>query len=70
MKPELPIKIQEHLPEDVVWYISTFVPHFPKPKKTPPCSPSLQRELERLQCSPMRGKNEMYLWGLIDFVLD
>lgn len=67
MKPELPIELQERFPKDIVWYISTFVPHLPRPKKT---SLSLQRELERLQRSPLRGKSEMYLRDFMDFILD
>lgn len=70
MKPELPMEIQQFLPEDIVRYIRRYVPHIPKVKKTPPTSPSLQRELERIQRSPLRGKNEMYLRNFDDFVLD
>ena len=68
MKPELPIQIQDLLSPDVICHIQRFVPHLPK-KKTPPASPSLQRELERLQRSPLRGINEMYLKGFDDFIL-
>jgi len=68
MKPELPREIQMLLPEDIVWYIRQFVPHLPK--KSPTSSPNLHRELERIQRSPLRGKNAMYLKGFDDFVLD
>ncbi len=68
MKPELPLEIQDLLSVDLVRHIQMFVPHLPK-KRTPPTSPSLQRELERLQRSPLRGVNEMYLKGFDDFIL-
>lgn len=70
MKPELPMEIQLLLPEDVVWVIQQFVPHLPKQKKQGPASPGLQAQLERLQRSPLLGKNEMYLRDLDDFILD
>lgn len=66
MKPELPREIQTLLPKDVVALIRSFTPHLPK--SNPP-SPGLQRELERIQRSPLLGKNEMYLKGLDDFIL-
>jgi hypothetical protein len=68
MKPELPLEIQDLLSVDLVRHIQRFVPHLSK-KKSPPTSPSLQRELERLQRSPLRGVNEMYLRGFDDFIL-
>lgn len=64
IKPRLPDHIELMLPYDVVRYIYTFVPKFPKPN---PPSPGLQRELERLQHTPKR--NAMDLYGLEDFVL-
>lgn len=68
MKPELPLEIQALLPEDIVRYIRKFVPHI---KKSPPPSPGLLRELERIQRSPLRGKkNEMYMKGYDDFILE
>ena len=66
-KPKLPDEIEAKLPLDVLRYMYTFVPHDRK-KKTPPASPSLQRELERLQRSPKR--TAMDLFGLDDFVLN
>lgn len=69
MKPTLPTEIQDMLPEDIVKVINSFIPHFPK-KKSPTVSPSLQSQLMKLQRSPIRGKNEMYLKGFDDFILD
>jgi hypothetical protein len=66
MKPELPREIRELLPREIVGIIRSFVPHI---SKSNPPSPGLQRELERLQRSPLKGKNEMYLKGLSDFIL-
>lgn len=66
MKPELPREIQNLLPKDVVALIRSFTPHI---QKSNPPSPGLQRELERIQRSPARGRNEMYMKGLDDFIL-
>ena len=63
-KPRLPREIESQLPIEIVSLINTFVPKLPKPR---PVSPSLQRELERIQRSPKR--NAMDLYGLDDFVL-
>ena len=67
MKPKLPDEISRTLPTDLLRHIYSFVP--PLPPVTPKHSPSLQRELERIQRSPLRGKNEMYLKGFEDFIL-
>lgn len=67
MKPELPKEIQNLLPKDIVHHIRKFVPHV---KKSPPPSPSLLREIDRIQRSPLLGKNEMYMKGYDDFILD
>lgn len=64
-KPRLPPQIEALLPEDVVRNIYRFVP---RSKKSPPPSPSLQRELEKLQRSPKRTAMDLY--GLDDFVLN
>ena len=68
MKPRLPIEIQDILNDDVIRVIYSFVPHLPK-KVSPKVSPSLQYEIMKLQRSPKRGKNEMYLRGFDDFIL-
>lgn len=63
-KPRLPKEVESQLPTEIVSLIYKFVPKLPKPS---PPSPSLQRELERLQKSPKRNAMDMY--GLEDFVL-
>lgn len=64
MKPRLPYEIEQIIPSDVLHIIYGFVPHLPK-KPLP--SPSLQRELEKLQNSK---HPPMYMRNLEDFVLD
>ena len=63
-KPRLPREVELLFPIEIVSKIYKYVP---KPRKPTPVSPSLQRELERLQRSPKR--NSMDLYGLDDFVL-
>lgn len=63
-KPRLPREVELLFPAEIVKEIYKFVPKLPKPSLP---SPSLQRELERLQRSPKR--NAMDLYGLDDFVL-
>lgn len=63
-KPRLPREIELLFPSEIVTKIYKLVPKLPKPVAI---SPSLQRELERLQRSPKR--NAMDLYGLDDFVL-
>ena len=67
MKPELPYEIRSQLPSVIVWLIRSFTPHIEKEKTL---SPNLQRELERIQLSPLRGKSKMYMKGFDDFILD
>lgn len=62
--PRLPREIELLFPSEIVTKIYKYVPKLPKPT---PVSPSLQRELEKLQRSPKR--NAMDLYGLDDFVL-
>jgi hypothetical protein len=72
MKPQLPIEISAKLPDDIVSYIQTFVPHLPKPKKprTPSVSPNMERDLRLIQNMQLRGKDNMFLRDLEDFLLD
>ena len=74
MKPQLPPEIAELFPASIVSHIHSFVPHLPKtPKWAPlPCtvSPNMERDLRLLQHSALRGKNEMWLRELDDFMLD
>jgi hypothetical protein len=53
---------------DVVREIDKFFP-YPKKKKES-ISPSMQKELHKIQTLTLYGKNQMYMKGLIDFVLD
>ena len=69
VKPRLPDSIAKLLPLDVIWYISTFVPHLEK-RQTPSSSPSLQKELTRIQTINLKGKSAMYMRDLEDFLLD
>jgi hypothetical protein len=68
MDPELKSFLIEAMNADVVWVISQFV-GYPKKKKVKH-SPMLQKELIKLQCSPLIGANEMYLRELDDFILE
>jgi hypothetical protein len=68
MKPKLPSVLEVMLPEDVVNYIYKFVPHHKKVKKEH--SPSLQRELMRIQTVTLGGKSASYMKGLSAFCLD
>ncbi len=53
---------------DVVREIDKFFP-YPKKKKES-ISPSMQKELQKIQTLNLRGKSNMYMKDLIDFVLD
>lgn len=63
-KPRLPRHLERKLPPEVLHLLYEFVPHLDKAK---PPSPSLERELTRLQ----HGKKQtaMYLKDLDDFIL-
>ena len=63
----LPQCVKDKLPNDVVANIESFLP---KKKKTKQISPSLQRELEKLQKITLKGKSGMYLREFADFSLD
>lgn len=55
-------------PEDIVIYIDKFIPYYKKQKTT--YSPSLQKELTKIQNMKLKGLNNMYMKNLYDFVLD
>lgn len=61
--------LERILPRDVINVIQTFVPSYPKKKKLN-VSPSMQKELKRIQYTNLKGKNDMYLRDLDDFCLD
>jgi len=58
----------ERLPDDVLRHILRFIPEPPKKKKS--VSPSFQRELYKIQKMTLKGKNNMYMRDLEDFLLD
>ncbi len=60
--------LNQILPMDVVREIDKFFP-YPKKKKES-VSPSMQKELHKIQTITLYGKSPMYMKGLIDFVLD
>lgn len=64
----LPQCIKDELPDDVVRHILAFLPKPSKKKKQ--MSPSLQRELEKIQKLTLKGKNGMYLREFSCFLLD
>jgi hypothetical protein len=69
MKPQLPDEIRLALPSEIVHHIYSYVPHMEKESpKTP--SPSLQKELQRIQSVRLKGKSAMYMKEFEDFCLD
>jgi len=56
------------LPQDLIYVIDSYF-EYPKKKKNISVSPSLQRQLQKIQTSPTR-KLAMYMRGLEDFCLD
>lgn len=60
--------LNQVLPMDVVREIDKFFP-YPKKKKES-VSPSMQKELHKIQTITLHGKSAMYMKDLIDFVLD
>lgn len=63
----LPQVVKDKLPDDIVKMIMTYLP---KKKKKGHISPSLQRELEKVQKLALKGKCGMYLREFDDFSLD
>ena len=58
----------QKLPDDILHHILRFIPTPPKKKKS--VSPSFQKELYKLQKMTLKGKNNMYMRDLEDFLLD
>jgi hypothetical protein len=54
----LPQEIKDKIPDDIVNLSLTYLP---KKKKRGHISPSIQRELEKLQKITLKGKSAMYL---------
>jgi len=63
----LPQEVKDKLPDDIVNLIMTYLP---KKKKKGHVSPSLQRELEKLQKLTLKGQSGMYLREFSAFVID
>lgn len=69
MKKGSPVYVlQEILPLDVVYVISKFIPKESKQKKE--VSPSMQKQLTKIQTTFLKGKSGMYMRELLDFCLD
>ena len=62
----LPQEVKDRLPDEIVKMIMTYLP---KKKKKGHISPSLQRELEKIQKLTLKGKSGMYLREFDDFSL-
>jgi hypothetical protein len=63
----LPQAVKDKLPDDIVNLIMSYLP---KKKKKGHISPSLQRELEKLQKLSLKGMKGMYLREFDVFALD
>jgi len=71
VKPRLPECIAKLLPLDVIWYISTFVPHMEKRQPTYSYSNlRLQKELKRIQNMKLKGKSAFYMRDLEEYMVD
>jgi len=57
------------LPEQIIRNINSFLPRPPKKKKGQ-ISPSMQKEIMKIQSMSLNGKNAMYMRDLEDFCLD
>ena len=76
MKPRLPDELEAALPRAVVDLLYTFVPHIKKsPKESPlahlgiSSSPRLEKDLRAMQNIVLKGKSQMWLRDLEDFIL-
>jgi hypothetical protein len=68
-RAKLPPEFQELLPNEIVMIIHSYVP-YPKKQKSQEVSPSLQKELMRIQTKILHGKTGMYMKDFTDFCLD
>jgi hypothetical protein len=66
MKPRLPEEIEKSIPSHILNHIYSFVPHMKKETS----SPSLERELKRIQSTTLKGKSQMYMRDMENFLLD
>jgi hypothetical protein len=72
MKPQLPPEISALFPQAILDHIYKFVPHLKKSDRSPTfitLSPQAERDLRKIQYNMLKGKSEMYLRDLDDFVL-
>jgi transcriptional regulator with AAA-type ATPase domain len=63
----LPQELKDRIPDDIVGLIESFLPKPSKKKKA--LSPSLQRELEKLQKMNLKGMKSTYLREFDAFAL-
>ena len=74
MKPQLPPEIEALFPQTVIDQIYKYVPHLKKKERNSPpsvsMSPQAERDLRLIQRNAFKGKSEMYLRELEDFILD
>jgi hypothetical protein len=68
MRPRLPREIELMLPSELVHVIYQYVPHMKKESLRH--SPSLQKELQKIQNLSLRGKSPNFMKDLDDFCLD
>jgi hypothetical protein len=68
MRPRLPREIELMLPSELVHVIYQYVPHMEKER--PHHSPTLQKELQKIQTLSLKGKSQTFMKDLDDFCLD
>ena len=68
MRAKLPRPIEDLLPDYILGIIYSYLPHIRRVKKKH--SPTLQKELTRIQYTRLSGKSAMFMRGLSDFCLD
>jgi hypothetical protein len=68
-RAKLPEAIEQLYPEDIIKHIYSYIP-YPKKQSSPNSSPSLQKELQKIQSIKLSGKSAMYMKDLEDFLLD
>lgn len=69
VKAQLPEELALRFPLDILRAIDSYLPHIKK-EKSPKTSPSLEKELRKLQSRALKGKSAMYLKDFDDFILD
>lgn len=69
IKFSIAYELETILPLDLIYVIDSFLPRPVKEKKKQ-VSPSLEKELRRIQNIELRGKRGTYMRHLEDFLLD